>query len=124
MLGWLRKLFHNVQARSAALEKLEQQAHAAKEQLNHALVLAHTSNDPVTKVSSLVLAKTKFAELQAIAAEHPKMRVTNAQEVEEAIHWLDEELQRMDYYAIADARRRQSASAHLHISQRAKDLLQ
>ncbi|WP_302553963.1 hypothetical protein [Comamonas kerstersii] len=58
----------DVNARSAALEILEQQAQAAKEQLNASLLLAYTSSGPETKVAYLELAKSSFATLQSIQA--------------------------------------------------------
>jgi len=119
MLGWVRTLFLNVKARDALLEKLELQAHAAKEQLNVSLELACSSYRPEVKVSSLEVAQEKFAELQAIAAEHPKMRLTNEQEVDAAIKQLEQDFMRAGYYAI----RNQSASAHVSLSPKARELL-
>ena len=123
MFEWLRKLFASAQARAALLDKLEQQAGAAKEELNASLRWALTSSNPEIKVAHLELAKAKFAELQAIAAEHPKMRLTNEEEVETAIQRMAQEFTRAGYYAVADARRRQAVSAHVSLSPKAKSLL-
>ena len=121
---WLvLQAIRDVNARSAALEILEQQAQAAKEQLNASLLLAYTSSGPETKVAYLELAKSSFATLQAIAAEHPSMRLTNENEVDDAIKLMEEEFTRAGYYVMFDASRRQAASAHVHLSQRAKELL-
>ena len=123
MFGWLRKLFLNAKARGALLEKLEQQAHSAKAQLNESLRVACTSPNPETKVLWLELGKSKFAELQAIAAEHPRMRLTNEEEVAAAIKLMEEEFSRAGYYAMADANRRQTASAYVNLSPKAEELL-
>lgn len=123
MFDWLCKLFLNAKARGAQLEILEQQAHIAKQQLNESLSLAVASTAPETKVSSLEFAKSKFAELQAIAAEHPRMRLKNEEEVDGAIKLMEAEFSRAGYYAMADASRRQSASAYVNFSQRAEELL-
>lgn len=119
MFDWIRKLVLNAKARGALLERLEQQAHAAKEQLNESLSLACSSARPDVKVTYLKCAKSKFAELQAIAAEHPRMRLTNEEEVDAAIKQLEQDFSRAGYYAI----RNQSASAHVSLSPKAKELL-
>ena len=119
MFEWVRKLFLNAKEQGAALQKLEQQAHAAKEQLNESLELACSSYRPEVKVSSLEIAKEKFAELQTIAAEHPKMRLTNEREVDAAIKQLEQDFMRAGYYVI----RNQSASAHVSLSLKAQELL-
>ena len=123
MFGWLRKLLLTVKERGALLEILEQQAHIAKEHLNESLSLACHSPHPETKVACLALAKSKFAELRAIAAEHPKMRLTNEEEIDAAIQLMEEEFARAGYYAIAEASRRQSASAYVNLSPRAAALM-
>ena len=116
MFDWIRKLLANAKERAALLEVLEQQAHTAKEQLNEALLLAVTASNPATKVLSLEVAKSKFAELQAIAAEHPRMRLTNEEEIAETIKLMGLEFTRSGYYE-------ESVSAHVNFSQRAIDLL-
>lgn len=123
MFGWLRKLFLDIKERGALLEILEQQAHTAKAQLNESLGLACRSHQPETKVACLALAKSKFAELKAIAAEHPRMRLTNESEIHAAIEQLEEKFSRAGYYAMAEASRRQSASAHVNLSPRAAELM-
>ena len=123
MFDWFRKLLRNAKARSDLLERLEQQAHAAKRQLNDALSLACSATEPEAKVAHLELAKLKFAELQAIAAEHPRMRLTNEKEVDAAIKQMQAAFARAGYYVMADARRKQSVSAHVKLSPTAKDLL-
>lgn len=119
MFDWIRKLILNAKARAALLERLEQQAHAAKEQLNESLSLACNSARPDVKVLHLNCAKSKFAELQAIAAEHPRMRLTNEKEVDAAIKQLEQDFSRAGYYAF----RSQSASAHVSLSPKAQELL-
>lgn len=123
MFDWLRQLLLSAKARRELLEVLEHQAQATKEQLNESLLLAHTATHPETKVTRLEFAKSKFAELQTIAAEHPRMRLTNEQEVDAAIKLLEEEFAQAGYYAMAEARRRQSVSAHVNLSQEAEKLL-
>lgn len=127
MFDWLRQLFLKAIARSnqhaALLEELEQQACIAREQLNEALLLAHSSTNPETKVARLELAKSKLAQLQAIAARHPRMRVTNEEEVKTAIQLLEKAFSRAGYYAIANASRKQHASVHVSISTRSQELL-
>lgn len=119
MLGWVRKLFLHAQARAAWLQSLEQQAHVAKEQLNESLSLACSVVSPSAKVAHLELARTKFLELQSIAAEHPKMRLTNEAEVATAIEQLEADFARAGFYAM----RQQAASAHVSLSSKAQELL-
>ena len=119
MWGWLRQLILQAKERAALLEQLEQQAHAAKEQLNASLSLACSGARPEVRVAHLELAKAKFSQLRAIAAEHPKLRLTNDQEVEAAIAQLDAEFLRLGFYAMRD----QAASAHVSLSPKARKLL-
>lgn len=119
MFEWLRKLFLNAKAHAARLEILEQQASAAKEQLNASLSLALTSTSAEMKVAHLELAQAKLAELQAIAAQHPRMRLTNEEAIEAAIKQIREDFSRAGY----DQMRRQSASAHVSLSPTAQELL-
>lgn len=119
MFDWLRKLFLNAKARGAQLERLEQQARTAKAQLNESLSLACNSTIPEAKVSHLEFAKSKFAELKAIAAEHPRMRLTNEKEVDAAIMQLEQDFSRAGYYAI----RNQSASVQVSLSRKAQEFL-
>ena len=119
MFDWLRKLFLNAKVQGALLEKLEQQAYTAKAQLNEYLSLACSSTKPAAKVSHLEFAKSKFAELKAIAAEHPRMRLTNETEVDAAIKQLEQDFSRAGYYAI----RNQSASVHVSLSRKAEEFL-
>lgn len=119
MFDWLRKLFLNAKARGAQLERLEQQACTAKAQLNESLSLACNSTIPEAKVSNLEFAKSKFAELKAIAAEHPRMRLTNEKEVDAAIMQLEQDFSRAGYYSI----RNQSASVQVSLSRKAQEFL-
>ncbi|MBF6631078.1 MAG: hypothetical protein ITG01_08020 [Comamonas sp.] len=119
MFGWLRKLFASAKEHAAMLEMLEKQASTAKEQLNQSLQLAHSSTSAEVKVLHLEFAKSKFAELQAVAAVHPRMRLTNEEEIDAAIKQMEDEFSRAGYYAMA----RQSASAHVSLSSKAKELL-
>ncbi len=119
MFGWLRKLFASAKEHAAMLEMLEKQASTAKEQLNESLQLAHSSTSAEVKVLHLEFAKSKFTELQAVAAVHPRMRLTNEEEIDAAIKQLEDEFSRAGYYAMA----RQSASAHVSLSSKAKELL-
>lgn len=119
MFAWLQQLFLRAKERAALLDQLEQQAHIAKEQLNASLSMACSSASPEVKVMHLELAKSKLVELQAIAAEHPKMRLTNDQEVDAAIKQLEAEFSQAGFYAI----RNQSASAQVSLSAKARTLM-
>ena len=119
MLYWLKKQFLDFQSRGTQLELLEQQAAAAKEQLNESLSMALESSSPTAKVSCLEFAKSKFAELKAIAAEHPRMRLTNEQEIDAAIQQMAQEFARAGFYAKA----KQAASVQVNLSATAQKLL-
>ena len=126
MFDWLRQLWRHAQGNAAAavLAQLEQQAAVAREQLNDALLWAHTARRPEAQLAHLARAKAQLAALQAIAAQHPRMHVQNEAEVMAAIAQLEQHFARAGYHVPATAPHAQQASVHVHLSAQSQALSQ